>query len=65
MLKYATGINIQEKEVGNFPIQLHNKETQDTIVKLFDYAENQEQIAQAEIDNLKALKQTLLNKMMV
>ena len=26
--KYATGINIQEKEIGNFPIELFNRETQ-------------------------------------
>ncbi|BDQ62839.1 hypothetical protein EfsSVR2332_29170 [Enterococcus faecalis] len=25
--KYATGINIQEKEIGNFPIELFNRET--------------------------------------
>ncbi len=65
MAKYATGINIKENEVGKFPIQLHNKETQDAIAKMFGYVEGQEQIAQAEIDNLKSLKQTLLNKMMV
>ncbi|MCR1902307.1 restriction endonuclease subunit S [Ligilactobacillus apodemi] len=64
MRKYATGINIQEKEVGNFPIQLHNSETQDAIAKMVGYAEKQEQIAQQEIDNLKELKNTLLNKMM-
>lgn len=64
MRKYATGINVQEKEVGNFPIQLHNRETQDAIVKMLDYAETQEQIAQQEIDSLKELKNTLLNKMM-
>lgn len=63
--KYGSGLNIQEKDVGKFPIQLHNKETQDAIAKMFGYAEDQEQIAQAEIDNLKSLKQTLLNKMMV
>lgn len=64
ILKYAAGINIQEKEVGNFPIQLHNKETQDAIVKLFDHAEEQERIVQTELDNLKALKSTLLDSMM-
>lgn len=64
MRKYATGINVQEKEVGNFPIQLHNRETQDAIVKMLDYTEIQEQIAQQEINSLKELKNTLLNKMM-
>lgn len=64
MRKYATGINIQEKEVGNFPIQLHNSETQDAVAKAFGYTEIQEQIIQDEIDSLKELKNTLLTKMM-
>lgn len=64
MAKYATGINIKENEVGKFPIQLHNKETQDAIAKMFGYVEGQEQIVQDEIDSLKELKNTLLNKMM-
>lgn len=64
MAKYATGINIKENEVGKFPIQLHNKETQDAIAKMFSYAEQQEQITQQEINSLKELKNTLLNKMM-
>lgn len=62
--KCGSGLNIQEKDVGKFPIQLHNKETQDAIAKMFGYVEEQEQIAQQEIDNLKELKNTLLNKMM-
>ena len=59
-----SGLNIQEKDVGKFPIQLHNSETQDAIAKAFGYTEIQEQIAQQEIDSLKELKNTLLNKMM-
>ena len=62
--KYGSGLNIQEKDVGKFPIQLHNSETQDAIAKAFGYTEIQEQIAQQEIDSLKELKNTLLNKMM-
>ena len=50
--------------MGKFPIQLHNSETQDAIAKAFGYTEIQEQIAQQEIDSLKELKNTLLNKMM-
>ena len=64
MAKYATGINIKENEVGKFPIQLHNKETQDAIAKMFAYAEGQGKIIQDKIDSLKELKNTLLNKMM-
>lgn len=62
--KYGSGLNIQEKDVGKFPIQLHNKETQDAIAKMFAYAEGQGKIIQDEIDNLKELKNTMLNKMM-
>lgn len=62
--KYGSGLNIQEKDVGKFPIQLHNSETQDAIAKALGYVEGQEQIAQQEIDSLKELKNTLLNKMM-
>lgn len=35
MHKYATGINIQEHEVGKFPIYLHDYETQKAIVAMF------------------------------
>lgn len=65
MAKYATGINIKENEVGKFPIQLHNKETQDAIAKMFSYAEQQEDIVRGEIQNLQNLKSTLLNRMFV
>lgn len=65
MTKYATGINIKENEVGKFPIQLHNKETQDAVAKMFSYVEEQEQIAQTEISNLKNLKSNLMDNMFV
>ncbi|OYS69389.1 restriction endonuclease subunit S domain-containing protein [Limosilactobacillus reuteri] len=65
MHKYATGINIKESEVGKFPIQLHNIETQDAIVKMFDFVEMQENQVQQDINNLTNLKQTLLNQMMI
>ena len=65
MAKYATGINIKENEIGKFPIQLHNKETQDAVAKMFGYVEEQEQIAQTEILNLKNLKGNLMDNMFV
>ncbi|MDB7636333.1 restriction endonuclease subunit S [Ligilactobacillus ruminis] len=63
MFKYCSGLNIIEKDVGKFPIYLHNKETQDTIAKLFGYVEEQERIEQAEISNLKNLKSNSLDSM--
>lgn len=65
MQKYATGLNIQEKEVGNFPIQLHNLDTQKAVVKLLQFMDGQEEIIQDEINALTKMKKTLLNKMMV
>ena len=65
MRKYANGINIKESEVGKFPIQLHNIETQDAIVKMFDFVEMQENQVQQDINNLTNLKQTFLNQMMI
>lgn len=65
MCKYATGINVKESAVGKFPIQLHNIETQDAIVKMFDFVEMQESQVQQDINNLTNLKRTLLNQMMI
>ncbi|QDR72926.1 hypothetical protein FOD75_07545 [Limosilactobacillus reuteri] len=65
MRKYATGINIKENEVGKFPIQLHNLETQKAIVEIFSFMENEEQQIQKDIDNLNALKKNLLNNMLI
>ena len=55
----------KESEVGKFPIQLHNIETQNAIVKMFDFVEMQEDQVQEDINNLTNLKQTLLNQMMI
>lgn len=65
MFRYASGLNIKERDVGKFPIYLHNKETQDAVAKMFGYVEEQEQIAQAEISNLKNLKSNLMDNMFV
>lgn len=63
--KYKTGLNIQEKEVGNFPIELHNPETQEAVVKMFDYLEAEEAQIQAEINVLETMKNTMLDYMLV
>lgn len=65
MTKYATGINIQEKEIGNFPIELHSFETQKAISKMLSYVDGEERRRQEEVDALTELKKTLLNQMMV
>lgn len=64
-MKYATGLNIQEKEVGKFPIQLHNTDTQRAIVKMIDHINTQIDISEQELYVAKKFKQTMLNKMMV
>jgi hypothetical protein len=63
--KYATGINIQEHEIGNFPIQLHNQETQKAMVKMFNLLDDKMQETQEQIDELQQMKKTMLNQMMV
>jgi len=65
MRVYATGLNIQEKEVGNFPIDLHNYETQKAVVKMTNYLDWKETQASDELNVLLEMKRTLLNKMMI
>lgn len=65
MRKYATGINVQEQEVGQFPIEVHNTDTQEAVVELLEYLDEQERIIQGEVDAMTKLKSNLLNNMMV
>lgn len=65
MRKYATGINVQENEVGQFPIEIHNSDTQKAVVELLDFLDEQEQIIQGEIDGLNKTKKAMLNMMMI
>lgn len=63
--KYTTGINIKENEVGKFPIQLHNIETQKAIVRIFDFMDREENQIQQDIDNLTNLKKNSLSNMLM
>ncbi|MBC8743107.1 restriction endonuclease subunit S [Lactobacillus sp. Marseille-P7033] len=65
MRKYATGINIKESEVGKFPIQLHNLETQKAIAEIFSFLDNEEKQIQKDIDNLTDLKKNALSNMLI
>lgn len=65
MNKYATGINIQEDEIGKFPIQYHNQDTQEAVAKFMKFLSDEDQQVQDEIDGLKMLKSKLLDAMMV
>ena len=65
MRKYATGINVQENDVGQFPIEVHNTDTQEAMVELLEYLDEQEQIIQGEIEGLTKTKKAMLNMMMV
>lgn len=65
MRRHATGINVQEKEVGQFPIELHNSDTQKAVVKFLEYLDEQERVIQGEVDAMTKLKSNLLNNMMV
>ena len=65
MAKYATGLNIKEKDIGNFPIYLHNTETQKAIALVWDIYTKEAQTVEQELNNLKELKSRLTNDMFV
>lgn len=65
MHKYATGINIQEHEVGKFPIYLHDYETQKAIVAMFRQLEYEMAVERDTVNALKDLKNNMLNNMFV
>ncbi|WP_300562742.1 restriction endonuclease subunit S [Companilactobacillus sp.] len=65
MSKYATGINIQEHEIGNFPIQVHNQETQHAVVLMIKRIDDEEQNVNDTINAYQKMKQTFLSQMMV
>lgn len=65
MRKYATGINIKEEEVGKFPIQLHNVETQKAIVDMYSFIEREERQVQQDISNLMDLKKRALEDLFI
>lgn len=63
--KYSTGINIQEKEIANFPIQLHGYVEQVAIAKIVRQMDNRYKEKESEVENIKQLKKGLLSKMFV
>ncbi|MYV14850.1 restriction endonuclease subunit S [Ligilactobacillus salivarius] len=65
MHKYATGINIQEHEVGKFPIYLHDYETQKAIVSMFRQLEHEMAVERDTVNALKDLKSNMLKNMFV
>lgn len=65
LYKYQNGLNVKEKDVGKYPIQVHNKETQEVVVFLFNVIDQEEKRTETEIKNLMDFKQTMLKKMMV
>ena len=64
MRKYAIGINIQEQEVGQFPIEVHNLDTQEAVVSLLEFLNEKEKIVQDEMESMVKLKQFMLSNMM-
>lgn len=65
MQKYATGLNIQEQEVGNFEICLHNTDTQKVVAETVNFNEKQAKIIETQIEQLKELKKNALANMFV
>ena len=65
MRKYATGLNIQEHEVGNLPIELHNADTQAAVVAIMWELDAKADEAQHELNVMRDFKKSMLDKMMV
>lgn len=65
MQRFATGLNVQEAELANFPIELHNVETQKAIVQIMRQTELAILTNQREQENNERLKKALLQKMMI
>lgn len=63
--RYATGINIQEHEVGNFPIELHKPDTQDAIAKIMARVDSRIDETEREIGMFMDLKKDMLQQMFV
>lgn len=62
--KYATGINVQENEISHFPIELHNRDTQDAVVKMMNFVDSEQHQVENEIATLKKLKNKAMDAMM-
>ncbi len=62
---YATGLNVQEHELANFPIDLHNGDTQDAIVKMVRAVDDKADEAQAELQAMQGLKAKMQDSLFV
>ena len=65
MCKYATGINVQEKDIGNIPIQLHGFETQKAIAAAVREMDERCNEQENKIMKLNEFKKTLLSEMFI
>ncbi|MCQ2569380.1 MAG: restriction endonuclease subunit S [Limosilactobacillus sp.] len=65
LYKYLNGLNVKEKDVGKFLIQIQDTEAQEAVVFAFNLLDQEQQRAQVELNNLKNFKQNMLNKMMI
>lgn len=63
--RYATGINVQEKEIGNFPIQLHCYEAQREIARVVKEMDKRCNEQENEIMKFNEFKKTLLSEMFI
>lgn len=62
---YKSGLNIQEHDVGHYPIELHDYDKQVEIAKIVDHFNSIEEKEQKTIGNLNDLKSNMLSKMYV
>lgn len=63
--KYQADINIQEADLRHFPIELHDKETQDAVAAYLRFVNHEMQSDEDEIVAEKKLKDFMMDNMMV
>lgn len=62
---YQQGINIVAEDVGEFPIELHDLETQAKVVELIQVVDDDIKQTEKEINEFKKIKDVFLTKMFV
>lgn len=62
---YKSGLNIQFSDVGHFPIELHNHETQEQIAKMVAQMDGAIEQEERTIEIGQSMKQNFLSEMMI
>jgi len=63
--RYKADINIQESDIAEFPIEIHNGDTQSAVVAMLRQIDAKADEAQHELNVMRDFKKSMLDKMMV